>query len=112
MNETILAAPREVDSLDIHVLVDNATDSLSTIPHDVTHEWEHLKKKGGFVLSGEALCCAAFGLSLMITVRSGDTTRVLLFDAGPEASTFARNCERLGIDLGSIGAVVLSHGHW
>jgi len=112
MNETSIANPRELDSLDVHVLVDNATDSLSTVPHDVTHEWGHLKTRGGFVLSGEALCCAAFGLSLVITARIGDTTRVLLFDAGPEADTFARNCERLGIDLGSVDAVVLSHGHW
>jgi len=112
MSETNITNPREIDSLDVHVLVDNATDSLSTVPHDVIHEWGHLKMKGGFVLSGDALCCAAFGLSLLITARMGDITRVLLFDAGPEANTFARNCDRLDIDLGSVDAVVLSHGHW
>src|SRR6476620_4828177 len=95
MKETTAPIPRELDSLDVHVLVDNGTDSLSTVPHDVTHEWGHLKTKGDFVLSGEALCCAAFGLSLIITARIGDATRVLLFDAGPGADTLDRKSTRL-----------------
>lgn len=105
-------ALREVDELEVHVLVDNVTDSLSTVPHDVTNEWNHLRRGGDFELSGEALCCAAFGLSLVITARTSDVCHTLLFDAGPEAYSFTRNGERLGIDFGNIGAVVLSHGHW
>jgi 7,8-dihydropterin-6-yl-methyl-4-(beta-D-ribofuranosyl)aminobenzene 5'-phosphate synthase len=64
------------------------------------------------VLAGEALCCAAFGLSLVITARSTGATHVVLFDAGPEAYAMARNGERLGIAFGSVDAIVLSHGHW
>jgi 7,8-dihydropterin-6-yl-methyl-4-(beta-D-ribofuranosyl)aminobenzene 5'-phosphate synthase len=103
---------RQVDALDVQVLVDNVTDSLSTVPQGVIHEWGHLRESGDFVLSGEALCCAAFGLSLVITARVGSERRVLLFDAGPEAYAFARNGERLKIAFGNVGAIVLSHGHW
>ena len=103
---------RQVDELEVQVLVDNVTDSLSTVPQGVIHEWGHLRESGDFVLSGEALCCAAFGLSLVITARVGSASRVLLFDAGPEAYAFARNGERLKIAFGNVGAIVLSHGHW
>ena len=101
-----------VDALTVTMLVDNVTDSLSTVPRDVTHEWGHLGEIGALVLSGEALCCAAFGLSLVITARVGASTETLLFDAGPEAYPIARNAERLRIAFGSVGAIVLSHGHW
>ena len=112
MIDTVVESLREVDTLEVQVLVDNVTDSLSSVPHGVIHEWSHLKKSGDLVLSGEALCCAAFGLSLMITARVGNESRVMLFDAGPEAYVFARNGERLKIAFGSVVAIVLSHGHW
>ncbi len=112
MTAAIARALRSVDAIDVHVLVDNVTDSLSTVPQGVTHEWRHLRENGGLVLSGEALCCAAFGLSLVITARVGNAHHVLLFDAGPEAYALARNGERLKIAFGNVGAIVLSHGHW
>lgn len=103
---------REVDALDVHVLVDNVTDSLSTVPQDVVNEWGYLGSHADFVLSGEAICCAAFGLSLVMTARVGSASKTLLFDAGPEGYAVARNGERLGVAFGNIGAAVLSHGHW
>lgn len=36
----------------------------------------------------------------------------MLFDTGPEAATFLRNADILGVDFATIDAVVLSHGHW
>jgi 7,8-dihydropterin-6-yl-methyl-4-(beta-D-ribofuranosyl)aminobenzene 5'-phosphate synthase len=35
-----------------------------------------------------------------------------LFDTGPEDRTFEQNVSRLGLDLGVVEAIVLSHGHW
>jgi 7,8-dihydropterin-6-yl-methyl-4-(beta-D-ribofuranosyl)aminobenzene 5'-phosphate synthase len=64
------------------------------------------------VLAGNCLCCAAHGLSCLITVRRGKETRTLLFDTGPEDRTFEQNVSRLGVDLGSVQGIVLSHGHW
>lgn len=103
---------RTVDALDVQVIVDNVTDSLSSVPHGVVHEWAHLRQRGDLVLSGEALCCAAFGLSLAITARVAGRSHTLLFDAGPEAYAFGRNAERLGVPFADIEAIVLSHGHW
>src|SRR4030095_13459860 len=112
MTAAIANALRPVDALNVRVLVDNVTDSLSTVPQGVMHEWGHLRANGNLVLSGEALCCAAFGLSLVITARLGNAHHVLLFDAGPEAYALSRNGDRLKIAFANVGAIVLSHGHW
>jgi 7,8-dihydropterin-6-yl-methyl-4-(beta-D-ribofuranosyl)aminobenzene 5'-phosphate synthase len=101
------------DRLEVLVLVDNATDSLSTTPSNVIPEWTGLITGGRMhILSGSAICCAHHGLSLLITAHTGDRKRTLLFDAGPEGATFLRNAGILGVDFGAIDAVVLSHGHW
>ena len=101
-----------VDRLEIHVLVDNATDSLSSVPKHVETEFSYLHRKGMRVLSGGCICCATHGLSCLITAHRGGESHTVLFDTGPEAETFERNSLKLGIDLGIVDAVVLSHGHW
>lgn len=103
---------QSVDKLQIQVLVDNVTDSLSTVPKNVTHEMAYLRSNGMEELSGECLCCGAHGLSLLIAVSQGDVKRSLLFDAGPEGEVFKRNVSKLRANLGAVEAVVLSHGHW
>jgi len=103
----------EVDALEILVLVDNVTDSLSSNPPGVQPEWSVLLTGGKLrVLAGSSICCAHHGLSVLITASVGGRKRTLLFDAGPAAATFGRNTEILGVDFASIEAVVLSHGHW
>lgn len=105
--------PVEVDALEILVLVDNLTDSLSSNPPTVLPEWSVLLTGGKLrVLAGSAICCAHHGLSLLLTASVNGRKRTLLFDAGPAAATFQRNSEILGVDFAGIEAVVLSHGHW
>ncbi len=101
-----------VDALEIQVLVDNVTDSLSTVPAGVVNENTILVQHGLTLMSGEAKCCAHHGLSLVVTARIGSDRQVLLFDAGPEAYTVTRNGALLGVPFGAVGAVALSHGHW
>jgi len=102
-----------VDRLEVLVVVDNVTDSLSSNPNNVQTEWTGLLQSGRMqVLSGKATCCAHHGLSLLITAYIGNDKRTLLFDAGPEGETFLRNAKILGVDLSEVEAVVLSHGHW
>lgn len=101
-----------VDALEVSVLVDNVVDPLSTVPKDVTGEQAVLQAKGLMVSSGHVRCCANHGLSLVITARVGSAIQILLFDAGPEAYTLARNGDRLRTLFGEVGAIVLSHGHW
>jgi 7,8-dihydropterin-6-yl-methyl-4-(beta-D-ribofuranosyl)aminobenzene 5'-phosphate synthase len=104
---------RPVDRLDVLVLVDNATDSLSTTPKNVVAEWPGLIAAGRMtMLSGEAICRAHHGLSLLLTAHVGGARHSLLFDAGPEGATLVRNAGILGVDFGEVGAIVLSHGHW
>ncbi|MGE0550586.1 MAG: MBL fold metallo-hydrolase [Kofleriaceae bacterium] len=108
-----MASLQAVDSLEVLILVDNVTDSLSSVPSFVETEFAGLaRRRGNWVVGGSCLCCAAHGLSCLITVRRGDVTRALLFDTGPEDRTFEQNVSRLGADLGSVEAIVLSHGHW
>ena len=102
-----------VDRVEVLVLVDNLTDSLSTNPAGVTSEWSGLLTGGRMrVMSGSNICCAHHGLSLLISVHIGAEKRTLLFDAGPEGTTFLRNTRILGVDFSAIETVVLSHGHW
>ena len=45
---------KPVDRVEIHILVDNATDSLSSVPKHVETEFSYLHRKGMRVLSGNA----------------------------------------------------------
>jgi 7,8-dihydropterin-6-yl-methyl-4-(beta-D-ribofuranosyl)aminobenzene 5'-phosphate synthase len=101
-----------VDRLEVQVLVDNVTDQLSTNPGTVRSELACLLKAGLSEWSGESICCAHHGLSLIVTAHANGVSHTVLFDSGPEGFAVERNGERLGVAFGSIESVVLSHGHW
>ncbi len=103
---------KPVDKIEVAILVDNATDSLSSAPAFVETEFAFLRRHGMKWLSGRCLCCAAHGLSCLITARRGDQAHSLLFDTGPDDWVFERNATRLAAPLGEVEAAVLSHGHW
>jgi 7,8-dihydropterin-6-yl-methyl-4-(beta-D-ribofuranosyl)aminobenzene 5'-phosphate synthase len=102
----------EVDRLEIQILVDNATDILSSTPAHVETESAGLMRRGVRIMGGKCLCCAAHGLSCLLRIEAGGVTRSLLFDTGPEEYAFQRNVTRLAAELGDVEAIVLSHGHW
>jgi 7,8-dihydropterin-6-yl-methyl-4-(beta-D-ribofuranosyl)aminobenzene 5'-phosphate synthase len=101
-----------VDRLEITVLVDNVTDSLSSTPPFVRREFANLQRNGMRRLSGAGLCCANHGLALVVTAYARGSSHTVLFDGGPADYAVERNGTRLGVDFGGIEAVVLSHGHW
>ena len=103
---------RPVDRLEILVLVDNATDTLSSTPPHVETEAAGLMRRGIRIMASKCLCCAAHGLSCLVTAYRGESSRTVLFDTGPEEYAFERNVTRLGADLGKVESIVLSHGHW
>ena len=107
-----MASFEPIDKIEIQVLVDNATDSLSSIPAHAESEFAYLDRHGMRELSGDSLCCACHGLSLLITATRGDIRHTILFDSGPEEYALERNVGRLGLDLGTVESIVLSHGHW
>ena len=101
------------EKVEVQILVDNITDPLSTNPSSVQSELSSLLKAGMKEWAGEAICCANFGLSLLITAYTTNGAKhSVLFDSGPEGYAIERNSIRLGIDFGFIESVVLSHGHW
>jgi 7,8-dihydropterin-6-yl-methyl-4-(beta-D-ribofuranosyl)aminobenzene 5'-phosphate synthase len=101
-----------VDRLEILILVDNATDMLSSTPPHVESEAAGLMRRGIRMLAGKCLCCAAHGLSCLIVAHRGGASHAILFDTGPEEYSFERNVTRLGADVGTVESIVLSHGHW
>jgi 7,8-dihydropterin-6-yl-methyl-4-(beta-D-ribofuranosyl)aminobenzene 5'-phosphate synthase len=55
---------------------------------------------------------AEHGFSALVTVRRGSAATTLLFDTGLSPEAMTTNADRLGVDLASVQAVVLSHGHF
>ena len=101
-----------VDELEIQVLVDNTTDFISSTSTDVLGEGR-LPSKGRLRMTpARCLCCAVHGFSCLVTARRGTQRHTMLFDTGPEEYAFERNTQRLGVNLGSVDGVMLSHGHW
>jgi 7,8-dihydropterin-6-yl-methyl-4-(beta-D-ribofuranosyl)aminobenzene 5'-phosphate synthase len=103
---------RPVDRLVVDVAIDNLSDSYSSKPAHISPEFNNVITAGATELSGLTLCCAQLGLALVLTAYVGDHRHTLLFDAGPEGALFLRNCRNLGISLGDVEAVAISHGHW
>jgi 7,8-dihydropterin-6-yl-methyl-4-(beta-D-ribofuranosyl)aminobenzene 5'-phosphate synthase len=101
-----------VEKVEIQVLVDNATDILSSTPAHVESEYASFPRRGFRSTGGRCLCCAAHGFSCLLTAYRGGERRTMLFDTGPEEYAFERNVARLAVDLGQVESIVLSHGHW
>ena len=107
-----MAKLHQVDKLVVDVLMDNQSDNYSSKPAHVTGEFQNIVNAGACEISGNTLCCAQLGLSLMLTAYSGNVRHKLLFDAGPEGDLLVRNCKSLGVDLTDVEEVAISHGHW
>jgi 7,8-dihydropterin-6-yl-methyl-4-(beta-D-ribofuranosyl)aminobenzene 5'-phosphate synthase len=52
------------------------------------------------------------GLSMLIRVQSEGKTESILFDTGTSPEGVCENARLMDIDLGEVGTVVLSHGHY
>src|SRR5262245_25308385 len=100
-----------LDGADVFVLIDNVSDGLSSVPDGVFNEMDNLMEAGAKSFSGDGLCFACFGISLVVTGRVGDRVHGVLFDGGPSGLALEHNAPLLGIDMGAIDTVVLSHGH-
>lgn len=107
-----MVALEPVDRLEIQILVDNATDGLSSVPSFVETEFAYHWRRGMRALGGPCLCCAAHGLSCLVTATRNGVSRTLLFDTGPDADVFERNVRLLKVNLTTVDGMVLSHGHW
>jgi len=111
-----------LDELELVVLVDNQTDTLSSIDQGVPQVSESASLVGRVppsplpggqvgVCVFDHLCVACHGLSVLVRGRRGDEVRTVLFDVGPYGDVWLDNAERLGVDLAAIECVFLSHWH-
>ena len=82
------------DKVEIRILVDNATDMLSSNPPFVESESGYLNRRGFKISAAKCLCCAVHGLSCLVTAHRGGKSRTVLFDTGPEDYAFERNVTR------------------
>jgi 7,8-dihydropterin-6-yl-methyl-4-(beta-D-ribofuranosyl)aminobenzene 5'-phosphate synthase len=111
----------ELDELLVTVVVDNATDTLSSVPVGVPQVAEMVHLLDGPSLGThdghemaavfERLCVACHGFSVLATGRRGADTATVLFDVGPYADVWLGNAERLGVDLSDISVLFVSHWH-
>src|SRR5262249_12940397 len=100
------------DSLSVAVLTDDVSDNyVSKTPFAVS-EFVNVNLAGAAVISGEALLCANLGFGLRLVSEGGPTRHTLLFCPGPEGDIFLRHCRALGIRLGDVEAIAVTHGHW
>jgi 7,8-dihydropterin-6-yl-methyl-4-(beta-D-ribofuranosyl)aminobenzene 5'-phosphate synthase len=101
-----------VDELTLHVVVDAATAASGKRIEkpDLIVERES-DRPSDEILPRRSLV-AEYGLSLFAVSRRGRETRHVLVDFGYTPETLLNNISILGIDAGSIDALVLSHGHF
>jgi 7,8-dihydropterin-6-yl-methyl-4-(beta-D-ribofuranosyl)aminobenzene 5'-phosphate synthase len=123
MSEPMLGADvMLLDELRLLVVVDNETDTLSSIAEGVPQmpEVAHLVSRlptsrthNGHPCKVvfDRLCCAGHGFSVLVTGRRGHDEHTMLFDVGPYADLWLTNAARLGVDLAKIELVFLSHWH-
>ena len=113
----------ELDELLITIVVDNATDTLSSIGPGLPQLPELAGVFGSVAPRGshdghdcvdtfDHLCVACHGFSAVVTARRGSQASTALFDVGPYGDVWLANAERLGVDLAAIDVLFLSHWHW
>ncbi|MEC9339926.1 MAG: MBL fold metallo-hydrolase [Pseudomonadota bacterium] len=112
-----------LDSLELLVIVDNETDTLSSIDAGIPQIPEMVQHAARIPPSrrheGHActtvfdhLCCGCHGFSVLLSGRIGGETRGVLFDVGPYGDLWLDNARRLAVDLAAIELLFLSHWHW
>jgi len=113
----------QLDELEILVVVDNETDTLSSVDDGVPQipEVVHLaartppsRKYEGHECKTvfDQLCCGCHGLSVLLTGRRKSIEHTMLFDVGPYPGLWLENAQRLAVDLARIETVFLSHWHF
>ena len=116
-SEPRLVIPLEpVDSVTVTTLIDNATDVLAPNVGPAKRRSIGDARRAPAALFEDGWgydgLIAEHGFSALITITRGDATHRLLFDAGLSPDGLVSNMRTLGVDPGSVEAIVLSHGHF
>jgi 7,8-dihydropterin-6-yl-methyl-4-(beta-D-ribofuranosyl)aminobenzene 5'-phosphate synthase len=101
-----------IDSLTVDIVTDDVSDNYVSKTLFAVSEFANIVRAGAKTLSGEALLCANLGFGCRLVSNAAGVRHTMLFDTGPEGAIFVRNCANLGIALGEIECIAVSHGHW
>ena len=101
-----------VESLTVDVLSDNVSDTYVSKTPFARSEMENVIEAGAPEISGTALLVATLGYGLRLRSVTASAEHVLLFDTGTEGAAFLRNCRNVGVDLGEVEEIAITHGHW
>jgi 7,8-dihydropterin-6-yl-methyl-4-(beta-D-ribofuranosyl)aminobenzene 5'-phosphate synthase len=101
-----------LDALTVDIVTDDVSDNYVSKTLFAVSEFANIVRAGAKALSGEALLCANLGFGCRLISTASDVRHTLLFDTGPEEGIFLRNCANLGIPLGQVECIAVSHGHW
>ena len=94
------------------MITDDVSDTYVSKTLFAVSEFSNVVMAGAKVISGETLLCANLGFGLKLVSEAENVRHTLLFDTGPEGAIFIRNCSNLGIRLGEVESIAVSHGHW
>jgi 7,8-dihydropterin-6-yl-methyl-4-(beta-D-ribofuranosyl)aminobenzene 5'-phosphate synthase len=101
-----------VEALTVDVLTDNVSDAYVSKTLFAVSEFANVVRAGAGTISGETLLVANLGYGLRLVSATAQARHTLLFDTGTEGAAFIRNCTNLGIALGEVEAIAITHGHW
>lgn len=102
-------ALQRVDRVEIITLVDNVIENAGSRTHECVapvYQWVTGKS------AAPRYTLAGHGLAHLIRTYLGGEVFEVLYDTGPSDQLILHNVRTLGLDLGSLDAIVLSHGHW
>ncbi len=97
---------KEVDEVRVTTLSDNHADIL--LPTTA------VAKRGPTITSDffyRPMLRGEHGYAALVEIRKDDGIRRILLDTGPSPTGLVFNADRLGVDLSTIDAIVISHGH-
>lgn len=97
---------KEVDRVEILTLQDNYVDLVSKDDTEVVNRAMPLREG---VFRNSIIC--EHGFSALVDLSAGGESNTLLFDFGFSETGVLHNVEALGLDLGRVDALALSHGH-
>ncbi|KAJ3806478.1 beta-lactamase-like protein [Lentinula aff. lateritia] len=114
---------RIVDKLTITFLVDNHIEwhAFTRFPPGFTHELpQHLQEHHCAIdpvtdtpmADFDKFCCGAHGFSALIeTEITGEPSRLILFDTGPDNISLVRNIGAMRVPLHKVERIITSHWH-
>jgi len=110
-----------VERVEVLTVIDNVADALLTNTEVVKRlgvagrEMDTLPHiEAPLLEAGRAadVPVAEHGLAFVVSITRGDTRRSVLFDTGSTVDGLTHNLRVLGVSLGELEMIVLSHGHF